>query len=671
MNNMNISLKQAISAVFKTTLIMAFFAAVFVFASINVCADSDTVLIVQKDSETWDFSYDDLQQIESEEGSLSYNFSAWNTEPEFSGNKYTGIKGPTVRGILAKAGILNEIGDKCVVSFTSGQTVSLTGKQLLSETRYYYPYGGSVDHAAGVIPPDAKDGSAETPAVISLADGTERHGMLCVGQTEPAEENDELFITGLLNPDNPGIINVSTKDADKCKGVTVTDPEPGSISYDGTEITFGEAAAGERICYTFDKNASPGFAGPIYNYGNEKYCKPLLSGDGVRMTIKIKVKCYGKQDSSLQVFSFSVGNALTVTVDGKTAKAYHLADDVLSGFEAETFSYSGYNTFPSLSFKEDVEGIRVESIIRDAAGKEISDFSGNSTITFTGSDGYTSVFTVDQLFGSERYYFPNAASGTNNTGGKASPAAYEGKQPVPAIISVSGDNTLLIGQTAPNEQNFPQCVDYMLDLAFIDINTAPASRCAVPAPSIASGSIVSPGTVIKFPMPAKADSRDKLYYIVDPAPGEVPGPGEAFYYYGAFHWPQKLINPPVLRANGKHTISIVLTSYGKQDSPVTNLTYYVTPGVGKPSVKLKAGKKKITVKWSKVSGASGYVIYRSTKKTKGFKAVKTVKSGTKVSFVNKKLKKGRKYYYKVIAYRTVGDRKVYGSFSAVKHTKAK
>ena len=84
------------------------------------------------------------------------------------------------------------------------------------------------------------------------------------------------------------------------------------------------------------------------------------------------------------------------------------------------------------------------------------------------------------------------------------------------------------------------------------------------------------------------------------------------------------------------------------------------------SLKLETGKAKATVKWSKVKGASGYKIYRSTKKSSGFKCVKTVKSGTTVKYVNKNLKKGQDYYYKVRAYRTVDGKNVYGAYSSVK-----
>ena len=84
------------------------------------------------------------------------------------------------------------------------------------------------------------------------------------------------------------------------------------------------------------------------------------------------------------------------------------------------------------------------------------------------------------------------------------------------------------------------------------------------------------------------------------------------------------------------------------------------------SLKLETGKAKVTVKWSKVKGASGYKIYRSTKKSSGFKCVKTLKSGSTVKYVNKNLKKGQNYYYKVKAYRAVDGKTVYGAYSSVK-----
>ncbi len=74
---------------------------------------------------------------------------------------------------------------------------------------------------------------------------------------------------------------------------------------------------------------------------------------------------------------------------------------------------------------------------------------------------------------------------------------------------------------------------------------------------------------------------------------------------------------------------------------------------------------KVALSWKTVSGASGYEIYRSTSKSSGYTKVKTATKSTK-SWKNSGLGRGKTYYYKIRAYRTVKGKKVYGSFSSVK-----
>lgn len=90
-----------------------------------------------------------------------------------------------------------------------------------------------------------------------------------------------------------------------------------------------------------------------------------------------------------------------------------------------------------------------------------------------------------------------------------------------------------------------------------------------------------------------------------------------------------------------------------------------------PKVTAKAGKKKVTLKWKKIAGASGYQVYRSAKKTKSYKKIKTITKASTVKYTNKKLKTGKRYYYKVRAYKKVSSKKVYGKFSTVKKAKVK
>ena len=93
--------------------------------------------------------------------------------------------------------------------------------------------------------------------------------------------------------------------------------------------------------------------------------------------------------------------------------------------------------------------------------------------------------------------------------------------------------------------------------------------------------------------------------------------------------------------------------------------------VKKQTVKVKAGKKKLTVTWKKDKNVSGYQIKIATKKN--FKGAKTytVKSYKTYKKVIKKLKAKKKYFVKVRAYKTVGKSKVYGEYSAVRSCKVK
>ena len=77
------------------------------------------------------------------------------------------------------------------------------------------------------------------------------------------------------------------------------------------------------------------------------------------------------------------------------------------------------------------------------------------------------------------------------------------------------------------------------------------------------------------------------------------------------------------------------------------------------------------LKWSKVSGANGYIVYSATSKNGKYKAVKTVKKASTLDFTQKKLKKGKNYYYKIRAYRTVNGKKVTSADSQIQSAKIK
>ncbi len=85
---------------------------------------------------------------------------------------------------------------------------------------------------------------------------------------------------------------------------------------------------------------------------------------------------------------------------------------------------------------------------------------------------------------------------------------------------------------------------------------------------------------------------------------------------------------------------------GKSDSSSSLSKYYLAD----PSLKTpKSTKSGISLKWTKVTGAQGYIIYRKTG-SGSYKKLKTEKGVSNLSYVDKSAKKGKKYTYKVKAY---------------------
>lgn len=86
-------------------------------------------------------------------------------------------------------------------------------------------------------------------------------------------------------------------------------------------------------------------------------------------------------------------------------------------------------------------------------------------------------------------------------------------------------------------------------------------------------------------------------------------------------------------------------------------------------LKVKVKKNTATITWKKNAEVTGYEVFRSLKKKSGYKKVSTLSKNTKTKFVNKKLKKGKKYFYKVRTFTKVNGKKYYGKYTAVKATK--
>ncbi|MBR1752031.1 MAG: leucine-rich repeat domain-containing protein [Ruminococcus sp.] len=118
---------------------------------------------------------------------------------------------------------------------------------------------------------------------------------------------------------------------------------------------------------------------------------------------------------------------------------------------------------------------------------------------------------------------------------------------------------------------------------------------------------------------------------------------------------------------GKATLTV--KGKGAYEGTVSK-TFKINPKKTSVSKLTSPKTKRLKVTYKKVSGVTGYQVTYSTSKnfTKSTTKTVTVKGTSKTV---KSLKKGKTYYVKVRANKTVGSTKYYGAYSAVKKVKIK
>ncbi len=116
-----------------------------------------------------------------------------------------------------------------------------------------------------------------------------------------------------------------------------------------------------------------------------------------------------------------------------------------------------------------------------------------------------------------------------------------------------------------------------------------------------------------------------------------------------------------------YAVSAYRTQSGKiHTSKYVELATPVKPIPAAPAITLKsASYNSVTVTWNNVVGANGYRLFRRASGVSAWTRVTTVNSSV-ISYTDKNLTCGTKYEYKLIAYKTVDSKTVWGEYSAVK-----
>ena len=127
-----------------------------------------------------------------------------------------------------------------------------------------------------------------------------------------------------------------------------------------------------------------------------------------------------------------------------------------------------------------------------------------------------------------------------------------------------------------------------------------------------------------------------------------------------------------LESGTNYTFSV--RAYGKVDSDTiwgnhSTVSTATVPAKMKLSSAAGTDAGKVTLKWQSAA-ADGYEIYMANVKDGKYKKIKTITKNTTLTYTKSSLDKGT-YSFKIRAYKTVGDTKLYGDFSNVKSVSIK
>lgn len=131
-------------------------------------------------------------------------------------------------------------------------------------------------------------------------------------------------------------------------------------------------------------------------------------------------------------------------------------------------------------------------------------------------------------------------------------------------------------------------------------------------------------------------------------------------------------NAPVVKYAESSSLSeVTLTLSNALSATVGSTAQETAPpsgkALGKPKLTatVKKGKNRVYFKWNKISGASGYRLYRYDEKTKKYKKIKTITKGGTTSY-SKKYGYASSHRFRLRAFKTeAGGGKTYSSYSSI------
>jgi len=251
-------------------------------------------------------------------------YSTINTWPT---KKWYVARGVRLADLLAAAGIKDEA-ETIIITSSDGFKLTFTRKELLEDTRYYYPGLKDNDEYLGNIP-GSPDGALLVDTILALASvessdnpdymSSQDAPLLVMGQRWVTEQTNNAFVKYIRT------IEVTTKIPEKWQNPGAA-PESGTVA-EGTRVYLSTSDMdGDNIHYTMD-NSDPTFESPMYNWIKKRWWNSRSEDLDIvnhpvdinnSMTIKAVAIGFGKYDSDIVSFEYDLPLAAAPVLEADT-----------------------------------------------------------------------------------------------------------------------------------------------------------------------------------------------------------------------------------------------------------------------------------------------------------------------------------------------------------------